>query len=477
MVPFRRRLLAEVFKGFDTIALATAFGFASVVATQASEPFSPNRLTTIRLSLYQVLLLILTLVALRSLLTGFGLYRSRRLDKRLTELWDVIKATAVVTALVAICVAVVEPALFNLRFVAALWFCGTTIMLTSRIVLRWVLDRIRVAGRNHRHILVVGSNSRAIAMANRMVAERELGYELVGFIDDPWNGGPPTSHGPPLLGELGDLPTLLERGLIDEVVVCLPIRSFYDTVLKIKGTCEEQGLVVRVLSDLVDFRGTGSDDERDLGLLRTLNSGPLDGFPAMVKRALDVSISLMMLAVSAPLWILVALAIRLDSPGPIMFRQVRRGLNRRPFTMLKFRTMVADAETRFAEVVHLNEAGGPSFKIRDDPRITRVGRWLRKLSLDELPQLLCILRGDMSLVGPRPLFDWEYDRIEHSWIKRRCSVRPGLTGLWQISGRSDLPFEKRIQLDLDYIDNWSLRQDLAILARTLPVVLQGRGAA
>jgi exopolysaccharide biosynthesis polyprenyl glycosylphosphotransferase len=202
----------------------------------------------------------------------------------------------------------------------------------------------------------------------------------------------------------------------------------------------------------------------------------LAGGRAALKRLVDVLGSVALLVVLSPLLVVIAICIRLDSAGPVIFEQTRIGLHKRRYTMYKFRSMVHDADARFAALTSMNEEDGPAFKIRDDPRVTRVGRVLRRLSLDELPQLFNVLKGEMSLVGPRPLFAWEFERIDEPWVRRRFSVQPGVTGLWQVSGRSDLPFSRRIELDLHYIDTWSLSGDLRILAKTVTVVASGRGA-
>jgi lipopolysaccharide/colanic/teichoic acid biosynthesis glycosyltransferase len=183
------------------------------------------------------------------------------------------------------------------------------------------------------------------------------------------------------------------------------------------------------------------------------------------------------LLLAAPVMLVIAIAIKLSGPGPVIFSQQRFGLNKRRFAMYKFRTMVNGAEALQADLETRNEASGPVFKIRDDPRITRVGRLLRRMSLDELPQLFNVVRGDMSLVGPRPLPVRDVHKFSESWLMRRFSVPPGVTGLWQISGRSDLAFDRWVLLDLQYIDGWSLGLDLQILAKTVPAVLWGRGAA
>jgi exopolysaccharide biosynthesis polyprenyl glycosylphosphotransferase len=208
-----------------------------------------------------------------------------------------------------------------------------------------------------------------------------------------------------------------------------------------------------------------------------VSSHPSEGWPNVVKRVMDVVISAVALIILAPLFLITAIVIRWDSQGPVFFVQERVGLNKRRFRLYKLRTMMADAEEKQREIEHLNEASGAVFKIRDDPRLTPVGKFLRKASIDELPQLFNVLKGDMSLVGPRPLPVRDYQRFDQDWQRRRFSVRPGITCLWQINGRSSTPFEKWMELDMEYIDHWSLGLDLKILAKTIPAILKGSGAA
>ena len=210
----------------------------------------------------------------------------------------------------------------------------------------------------------------------------------------------------------------------------------------------------------------------------TLGSVPPFSWRTEAKRMMDLAVSIICLLISAPLFALAAIAIKLDSRGPVFFVQERVGFSKRRFRMIKFRTMTSDAEERMKDIEHLNEKSpAPIFKIRNDPRITRVGRWLRKTSIDELPQLVNVLLGDMSIVGPRPLSVRDATRMEEAWQKRRFSVKPGLTCLWQVSGRSNLSFDQWMQLDLEYIDHWSLKLDASILLRTIPAIVLARGAS
>jgi lipopolysaccharide/colanic/teichoic acid biosynthesis glycosyltransferase len=208
-----------------------------------------------------------------------------------------------------------------------------------------------------------------------------------------------------------------------------------------------------------------------------LDSAPRFSWRTEAKRLMDLAGAAALLVVSSPILLLATIAIKLDSDGPVFFVQERVGLSKRRFRMIKFRTMTADAESRMSEIEHLNEKTGPIFKIRNDPRVTRIGRWLRKTSIDELPQLINVLIGDMSIVGPRPLSLRDALRMEEAWQKRRFSVKPGLTCLWQVSGRSNLSFEQWMQLDLEYIDQWSLGLDASILLRTIPAIVSARGAS
>jgi exopolysaccharide biosynthesis polyprenyl glycosylphosphotransferase len=241
--------------------------------------------------------------------------------------------------------------------------------------------------------------------------------------------------------------------------------------------CEEQGITVRFLSNIFN-NGIGESrvEQLEQDQFITFSTGGMRGAAMLVKRALDVSVSLVLLVVLAPLAAVVMLAIKRTSPGPAHFVQKRLGLNKRAFNLYKFRTMGADAEEKQAELEELNEVRGPVFKIKDDPRITRVGRFLRKTSLDELPQLFNVLKDDMSLVGPRPLPVRDYEGFDEDWHRRRFSVRPGITCLWQVGGRSDTSFDRWMELDMEYIDNWSLGLDLRILAQTIPAVIRGSGA-
>jgi exopolysaccharide biosynthesis polyprenyl glycosylphosphotransferase len=264
---------------------------------------------------------------------------------------------------------------------------------------------------------------------------------------------------------------------VDEVLVALPMNKYGPLVETIVRHCEEQGIIVRIQTEMFKLHVARSyvDDLQGVPVM-TIQSGPADSWQLVMKRLLDIVGSVVLLLALAPLLAVVALLIRLDSPGPVFFAQERVGFNKRRFRILKFRTMVDGSDRRQQTLEHLNEVEGPVFKIKNDPRVTRLGRFLRRFSIDELPQLVNVFKGDMSLVGPRPLPVRDVERIDTRWHKRRFSIKPGVTCLWQVNGRSNIGFSEWVRMDLDYIDRWSLGLDLKILLKTIPAVFRGPGA-
>jgi exopolysaccharide biosynthesis polyprenyl glycosylphosphotransferase len=329
-------------------------------------------------------------------------------------------------------------------------------------------------------VLILGTNWRAIEFARRIESRQELGYRVLGFVDDYWHGSPEfLTSGYELSCDRSGLSEFLRRNVIDEVAIYLPLRSFYEHASQAAALCEQHGITVRLASDVFDLkiaRAHAADLEGGDPHI-TAYSGAPDGWPILIKRSLDIVISFVLLVLLAPFFVVVALLIKLDCAGPVLFRQERIGLNKRRFQIYKFRTMVHGADKMITELEILNEVTGPVFKIMNDPRCTKIGKILRRTSIDELPQLLNVLKGDMSLVGPRPLPTRDFEGFNEDWQRRRFSIRPGITCLWQINGRSSISFEKWMQLDLQYVDEWSLWLDVKILARTIPAVLKGSGAA
>jgi exopolysaccharide biosynthesis polyprenyl glycosylphosphotransferase len=270
--------------------------------------------------------------------------------------------------------------------------------------------------------------------------------------------------------------SLLKERPIDEVFVALPIVSAQQLLQRLVAVCEEEGITFRFLASLAHlYLARARIDTLDGQPVLTVYTGTPDTVGLFAKRLIDVVGAGFALLLFAPLFVATAILIKLDSRGPVFFRQTRVGMNRRQFHAIKFRTMVVNAEQMQPSLERLNEADGPVFKIANDPRVTRFGRWLRKLSIDELPQLFNVLIGEMSLVGPRPLPLRDVGRIAVRWHNRRFSVKPGITCLWQVNSRQP-KFDDWVRSDMEYIDNWSLRLDLKILCKTIPAVLSGQGA-
>lgn len=351
-------------------------------------------------------------------------------------------------------------------------------ILAFRVTMRLFLWSIRRRGYNFRQILIVGANPRARHLVDVMTSHGQYGYHLVGLLDDePDRAKYLKDLGISYLGSVRDLERILLEQVIDEVYICLPVRKFYTTINSAAHLCEGVGVPVRLIADLFPLRVATSRVHQleDIPLL-SLSAIPEAQAQLMLKRLIDVlGSTLFLLLVAWWLFPIIGLIVKLDSKGPVFFLQDRVGLNGRRFKCIKFRSMVANAEELKASLIEHNEADGPVFKMKDDPRMTRFGRLIRKTSIDELPQFINVFLGDMSLVGPRPPVPKEVE--QYTWDqRRRLSVRPGITGLQQVSGRSDLSFDEWVELDLAYIDNWSLEQDLRILSRTVQVVLTGRGA-
>ena len=416
------------------------------------------------------------------LLWRSGRYRSHRRVPLIDEAGAVVRVTLWATALFALAVwgFRLDERLLGTDRISRGWivlFAGLAglFLLTEKLVVRLTARQVRARGLNFRTVLVVGTGRTAGAIAESLREHRWWGYRVLGFVAVE-AGEESDPRAAPLAGALSDLPRLLSENVVDEVVFALTPRDlgrFEDLVLAL----QEEGILVRFALDVLPHAQARVDlEELDGVPLVTLSTSPTGPFELAVKRMMDVGLSALLLLLALPILGGVACAIKLGEGGAVLFRQRRCGLNGRVFTLYKFRTMVGDAEGRLAEVAHLNEMKGPVFKSRQDPRVTRLGRLLRRYSLDELPQFWNVLRGDMSLVGPRPPIPEEVVRYER-WQRRRLAMKPGITCLWQISGRNAIDFEEWMRLDLEYIDSWSPWLDLKILAKTVPVVLSGRGAS
>ena len=475
----KRQLLIRANKIFDITAMAFAFAIASIITAIYNTPITRlSEFFSTRIKIQNFIIVGLLFISWQLMFRLLGVYRSHRIGSRSQETFDLLKATTIATSLLLAASFIFNITLIDKTFLITFWGISSFILITSRIIIHVILKKARLRGLNTRQMVIIGTGERAQKFAKRILQSPELGYRIVGFVDNQWKGLEQFSrNGWKLLTDLNGFQELLKREVIDEVVISLPVKSYYDKIDTIIKFCEEQGIIIRFLSDLFDLEIAKSYIDHLDGIpVLTLHSAPVDQWRLLAKRGIDVALSSILLTLLLPFFMVVALLIKIDSRGPVFFIQERVGLNKRRFKLVKFRTMVKGAEKFKKSIEELNEVSGPVFKIRNDPRVTGIGKWLRRTSIDELPQLINVLKGEMSLVGPRPPIPSEVEQYERE-ARRRLSMKPGITCLWQIKGRSNIPFEEWMELDKEYIDNWSLWLDLKILAKTIPAVIRGSGAA
>lgn len=480
MSSVNRRFFLNALRLFDVALVFLCFGITTFLVASAQHSVPLAQFLSIRVKLSNCGIFAGALLLCHIVFSACGLYEAKRLSTTSMEFWGLLKATSFST----ICLALIS-ILFSLKvvktpaFLLLFWVLISLALTASRVLLRYWLASARRNGQNLRHIVILGTNARAIQFAREIAAAPEQGYRLVGFVDDDWplmNEFEAT--GLPLVSNFAGVAEFLRHNVVDEVAIYLPLRSYYEHAAHMAVVCEQQGIILRFDADVFNLklakpRVAAADGDPQIAAPGTVS----EGWPFLFKRAIDLSVSLVAVVLLAPLLLVIAALIKFTSPGSVFFEQKRVGLNKRQFTMYKFRTMVPDAEKFQEALLHLNEMSGPVFKIKNDPRITPIGRFLRKTSIDELPQLFNVLKGDMSLVGPRAMSVRDYQSFNEDWQRRRFSVPPGITCLWQIKGRNSLPFEQWMELDMEYIDRWSIWLDLQILARTIPAVLKGSGAA
>ncbi len=420
-------------------------------------------------------LLVLILPLWGLMLWAAGFYRSHRTLPLGEEIWAAMKVAFGGTALLALVVYGLRLEFVSRWFLVVFGVVNFLFLATEKVALRLLSRWVRTRGFNFRTVLLVGTGQKAAQLAHFLEAHPYWGFRVVGYLDDDNGGEIRWTNRWPCLGKITDLEAVLIREVVDELIFVIEKGKLgeYEQALLV---AERHGVRAHVSLDIFPHvLARPILEELDGIALLSFTTTPSNPLQLVVKRGIDLALSLLLFTLTFPMQIVAAIAIKLSSAGSIFFRQVRCGLNGRHFTLLKFRTMHAGAEERLHEISHLNEMSGPVFKASKDPRLTAVGRILRRLSIDELPQLLNVIRGDMSLVGPRPPLPEEVARYE-PWQRRRLSMKPGMTCLWQILGRNDLDFDRWMALDLKYIDTWSPMLDLKILVKTVPAVLTGRGA-
>ena len=449
-------------------ACALGFGSAATFAAQFMLRRVPSYIMVEHLALF--------LASIPGFAIGAGInrmYQARANERKIDEAQNLLRATGLGFAvMLAIAFAVQYKDLSRL-WVVTLMVTTVGLLLIERRIARSVFNRLRARGQLTRRIVIVGTDPHAIGLLHTYQRNPHLGYTVVGFVggDDLGKRG-----GVDVLGRIEDLASVLaETNSVGVVVSLSAVES--DDVNALTRRLTDAGYHVALSSSLRDIDVTRlrpqNIDGQTMIYVEPVIRG---GWRSIAKRAFDVSLAGTLLLITSPLMLAAMIAIRLDSPGPVFFRQRRVGKDGREFSIIKLRTMTVDAEARKQELAALNEMDGGLFKVTHDPRITRVGCVLRKLSIDELPQLFLVLSGTMSMVGPRPALPDEVAQWD-DLVRERLRVLPGLTGMWQVSGRSGTSFEQYKRLDLSYVDNWSLAHDLDICVRTVRVVLTGRGAA
>ena len=404
-----------------------------------------------------------------------GLYRSWRGQGFWKESWAIFKALFIASLFFGAMVFALKYHFVSRIFIFLFVFFNLFFIMAIRACVRKTIILLNRNVDNLRNILIVGIEKGALALAQHIERNKDLGLRILGFLATSAINSPQKLNGYLVLGSANDLPRILEKEVVDEVVFAIA----HEELKKLEELfllCEERGITARVaLNFFPHIIAKTQLDELDGVPLLTFSTTPKNELLLYIRQILDFIGSIVLILIFSPLILLVAMLIRLDSPGSIIYRQVRCGLNGRKFILYKFRSMVQEAEQQQSKLTAFNLMDGPVFKMIKDPRVTRVGRFLRKTSLDELPQLFNVLRGQMSFVGPRPPLPEEVEKYE-GWQRRRMSMKPGITGLWQVSGRNQTNFDQWMKLDLEYIDNWSLWLDVKILLKTIPVVLSGKGA-
>ena len=467
----------------DPIVALISLLIAYVLTWQHS-PYYDQSLFTTRRSLQDCCLIVLLLFCWHGVFTLGGLYRARLSSFFNIHVAELVRSALLYPLPVLICWAITrESRHATFRQALVITYLAAIIlflfMVCSRLAFAFFKRYLWYGNTQLRQVLLVGTNQRALKFVHESLINPDCGFKCVGIIDDGWFSATPESESPvPRIAALDDLPVLLRQRAIDEVVVALPMASFYQRTAQIVSLCKTHGIRVRVIGQLFEThfnQPTLATIEANAATI-TVHDPAWSEVSAFVKRFFDVIVSATLLLIMMPVLVLVALAISLTSKGPVFFRQTRLGIGKRHFKIFKFRTMVDNASEMIKDLEHMNEMGGPTFKLKNDPRVTKVGSFLRKTSLDELPQLINVLVGDMSMVGPRPLPLRDYEGFSEDKHRRRFSVKPGITCLWQVMGRNTIKFDQWMALDSQYIDQRTFWLDVKILAQTIPAVLRGSGA-
>ena len=475
MIRLRHKLFIHGLRIFDQLTLAFSL-FVTVAIAKGVHSLPQVYVVFEReYRLIESLGLMAMLVAWTFVFNRFVKYDTNRFVSLYKQIYSHVKASTTTAFVLLLAGVIFDFETLGIASIAVFWLLNLILGILARFFIRIVLVLTRNIDANRRNVLIIGTGNQAIELGQKILARKELGYQLIGYVGNTSNT--PDNNHPETIGELDELPKILESEKIDEILIALPFQEHVESIFNIISLGHDLGIVVRFApnsshsSVLKDLRIETFEGNYVITFFRESQVLQL-----LIKRIIDFAGSFALIVLISPLLCLIAIAVRLDSKGPIFFAQERVGMNKRSFKLYKFRSMVVNAEELKAALADQNEVDGPVFKIKKDPRITRVGRFIRKTSLDELPQLWNTLRGDMSLVGPRPPLFSEVDQYE--WLfRKRLSIKPGITCLWQVNGRNQLTFDEWMALDKEYIENWSIWLDFKILLKTIPTVLLGKGAS
>ena len=480
MVQEKEIFIVRLMKVFDSLVIVVSFILSYLITLSIRKMLNLGPLVyedegILSFYLNHSWMVLITIPAWISLMSLDGVYVNFRTKLFIEIVWRVLRTGLLSILFLGSGVFLLKMTLTSRLYVSIFAITAFLTLAVEKAIWRWFLDYTFRQGFNLVNLLIVGTGSRAQEFIKEVNAHANWGLKIVGLVDDDPKLLGKKIMGYEVIGRIRDIARILRESVIDRVIFVVP-RMWLNRIEEAIHHCEREGISTAVTVDLYKPKLAQLRQSNFAGIpLIIFQTSVAKEWQIFVKRGLDIIISFIVTVLLFPVIFLAAVGIKISSRGPIFFRQIRCGLNGRKFSLYKFRSMFVGAEMRKKELERQNEMRGPVFKMKRDPRVTPFGKFMRRFSIDELPQLFNVLKGDMSLVGPRPPIPTEVEMYK-TWQRRRLSMKPGLTCIWQVSGRSELKFEEMIRLDLYYIQNWSISMDIKILVKTIPVALFGRGA-